>query len=269
MKRHSLQWLRPLQHQHFSPRMPPLPYESRQEGGWWDGQVLTLSLPYEPQMRVRSSRLGKGPFLPTQLRAKRSQRLCGRLCRPALRRLAWRCAARCTQQFHLTGLQSSADNFKEIQSNGWGFSSSLNPCVQTSTSGFKQLIPNHAKCLQESSVSIENLKQFSTVPQIIWIKQREQSCGISSLKVWEWSISDICIQRTLPCICVVGIYYWEGTIANIKGILYTSERVFIIGKSHSSLVRNESKTASELLFSSSFNGSSFNQELIEQSQKVE
>lgn len=64
---------------------------------------------------------------------------------------------------------------------------------------------------------------------------------------------------------VVGIYYWEGTIANIKGILYTPEREFIIGKSHSSLVRNESKTASELQFSSRFSVSSFNQELIEQS----
>lgn len=231
--------------------------------------MLTLSLPYEPQMRVRSSRLGRVHFPPTQLRAKRSQRLCGRLHRPALRRLAWRCAARCSQQFHLTGLQSGADNFKGTQANGRGFSSSLNPCVQTSTAGFKQLIPNHAKCLQEPGASIENLKWFSTVPQIIWIKQREQSCGISRLKVWEWSVSDICIQRTLPCICVVGIYYWEGTIANIKGTLYTPEKEFIIGKSHSSLVRNESKTASELLFSSSFNVSSFNQELIEQSQKVE
>lgn len=149
-------------------------------------------------MRVRSFRPGRVHFPPTQLRAKRCQRLCGRLCHPALRRLAWRCAARWSQQFHLTGLQSGVDNFTGTQANGWGYSSGLNPCVQTSTSGFEQLIPNHAKCLQEPSVSIESLKQFSTVPQIIWIKQREQSCGISSLKVWEWSVSDICIQRTLP-----------------------------------------------------------------------
>lgn len=85
----------------------------------------------------------------------------------------------------------------------------------------------------------------------------------------EWPVNGICIQKALLCICVLGIHYGEGTIANKKDIHYTPEREFIRGKSHSSLVRNESETASELLFSSSFNVNSFNQELIEQSQKVE
>lgn len=80
---------------------------------------------------------------------------------------------------------------------------------------------------------------------------------------------DICIQKTLPCICVLGIYYQKGTVANKKDIHYAPEKEFIRGKSHSSFVRNECETASELLFSSSFSVNSFNQELIEQSQKVE